>query len=163
MTKIDHKRDELRLTDDARKRQKQRAAYKKQENPRQEMVGFLDDQDAMGSALSELHGQRLELVAELFKAFEHAFVHNDLSVYRKFVSALTDANERSICLRILNGTLLSHGFVIREGQIEFEKRAKLEWREIGVHALSYNLRSFFISGKKSFIFNNRFEEKLSDL
>lgn len=162
MTKINHERGELRLIDEARKRKKS-AAHGNKESSAQEVLGFLDAQDAMGSALSVLHQQRKELIAELFKAFEHAFVNNDLNAYKKFIGTLTDADERSVCLRILNGTLLSHGFVIRDGQIEFEKRAKLEWRRVGVRALHDNLDLYAPSKKTRLRFNDQFEEKLSEL
>jgi hypothetical protein len=159
VTKINYERDELRLIDDAKKRRKQKQAEVEVLKSSQGSNGFLDDQDAMGSALSVLQEKRPELVFGLAKAIDHAFVHNDLSVLKKCVSATRDPNERSICLRILNGTLTSHKFVFRQGQIELERRDKLEWRKIGIHALRENLRLFHASNGKQLCFSKEFEAK----
>lgn len=159
MTKLNHGRPILRLIDEAKKRRGRSAPD--EPSPTNDVQGFLDDQDRMGSALSMLSYQRPDFVIQLTRNFDHAFAHNDLSVLNKHIGASLTQNERSILMRIIAGLFHSHEFSKRDGRFVLERRGKLKWRTIGVLALHSNLAGYRAPNGERHSFSENFKKKLA--
>lgn len=163
MTKLNHERDELRRIDEAKEARNSASRLPAKPVSRQAIQGFPDEQDSMGSALSEVGTLPFSLIIELAEGFEQAFVHNDLHVFKKMVADASNPDERSLLLRIFNGLLVSHKFILTGRSITLEKNGRVEWRPVGVNALRQNLQLQQVPKGKRIHFSDAFWAKFNDL
>lgn len=163
MTKLNHERAKLRLIDENRKRRSKELLILDETSTNDAIEGFVDLQDLMGSALSELHTQSPDFVVNLSEHFDGAFTHNDLSIFNRLVDETRNPDERSIVMRIVAGLLESHKFSREDGQFQLKRYGKLKWRSIGVWALYNNLRGYRLPNGRPLGFSEGLQKKMSTL